>query len=250
MEIGFVLAGILILLLFLFPQSARAKGAAGERKVKSRVTASLGDEDRHLHDITIPTKNGTTQIDHVVITKAGVFVIETKNMAGWIFGNYQKSRWTQVLHRKKSQFQNPLRQNFKHVKVLQEILDLDDNVFHNVVVFAGDATPKTPMPENIIWGAKMLPAFINSKPAECLSDAQVHQITCIIEDKSLDKGSKTDRQHVANLTAETARRQNDMSVCPRCGGDLKVRKNRKTGEKFLGCTAYPKCRGTRQIADS
>lgn len=65
-----------------------------------------------FHDVMLPTPDGTTQIDHVFVSRFGVFVVETKNMAGWIFGSERGRRWTQVLPGgRKTSFQNPLRQN-------------------------------------------------------------------------------------------------------------------------------------------
>ena len=50
-------------------------------------------------NVTLPTEDGTTQIDHIIVSRYGVFVIETKNMKGWIFGNPQQKTWTQKIYR-------------------------------------------------------------------------------------------------------------------------------------------------------
>jgi restriction system protein len=36
----------------------------------------------------------------------------------------------------------------------------------------------------------------------------------------------------------------DASTCPRCGSSMVVRKNRSSGEEFLGCSGFPACRQT------
>ena len=77
-----------------------------------------GDVYRDLNNVTIPTSNGTTQIDHVFVSRYGIFVIETKNMEGWIFGDEKQPQWTQSLYGKKFRFQNPLHQNYRHTKAL------------------------------------------------------------------------------------------------------------------------------------
>jgi restriction system protein len=61
-------------------------------------------------NVTLPTEDGTTQIDHVIVSRYGLFVIETKNMKGWIFGSAQQKIWTQKIYRHTSKFQNPLYQ--------------------------------------------------------------------------------------------------------------------------------------------
>lgn len=90
---------------------------------------------RALNDVTLPTSDGTTQIDHVLVSRYGVFVIEAKNMEGWIFGNENSVQWTQNLYGKKYRFQNPLRQNYRHTRTLAEFLSLPHEKFHSVVMF-------------------------------------------------------------------------------------------------------------------
>ena len=75
------------------------------------------------------------------------FVIETKNMKGWIFGSEKQKMWTQKIFRYTGQFQNPLRQNYKHTQTLCEKLDLVKEHVHSLVVFVGDCEFKTDMPE-------------------------------------------------------------------------------------------------------
>ncbi|PFC06082.1 nuclease-related domain-containing protein, partial [Bacillus cereus] len=65
----------------------------------------------------------TTQIDHIVIAETGVFVVETKNYEGWIYGNEKAARWTQGIFRKKSSFQNTFRQNYKHIKAIEWVME-------------------------------------------------------------------------------------------------------------------------------
>lgn len=93
---------------------------------------------RALKNVTIATSNGTTQIDHVIVSKYGVFVIETKNFQGWIFGAENQAQWTQSLPGgRKFRFQNPLHQNYRHIKALSDFLGLSENHFHSVVMFWG-----------------------------------------------------------------------------------------------------------------
>ena len=89
----------------------------GEGSVRKAITTNFKAPHYHLlNNLTLPDQDGTTQIDHVLVSTKGVFVIETKNYAGWIFGDEKSKQWTQVIYRVKSKFQNPIRQNFKHLK--------------------------------------------------------------------------------------------------------------------------------------
>ena len=94
-----------------------------------------------FHDVIINSPDGTTQLDHVIISPYGIFVIETKNMSGWIFGSEKDSNWTQSLNggRTKCKFQNPLTQNYRRTKCLSEYLGLDHGVMHSIVFLLGSA---------------------------------------------------------------------------------------------------------------
>lgn len=102
------------------------------------------------HDVIVPGHDGTTQIDHILVSVFGLFVIETKNMQGWIFGSENQSRWTQVIYGKKTQFQNPLHQNYRHTRCLADYLQIDHNLIRPIVFFIGECEFKTPMPPNVL----------------------------------------------------------------------------------------------------
>lgn len=121
----------LILIAVLIPLNSvvkkhvpKWKGKAGEKLVK-RILSKLDPKSYFvLHNVTVYTEYGdTTQIDHIVIAETGVFVIETKNYEGWIYGNEKSARWTQGIIRKKSSFQNPFRQNYKHIKAIEWVME-------------------------------------------------------------------------------------------------------------------------------
>jgi hypothetical protein len=135
----------------LLTKSSRFIGWLGERRLRIATYFQLDRRSYHrFHDVLLRSPDGTTQIDHVVISAQGVFVIETKTMKGWIFGNERERNWTQKLRRRTFTFMNPLRQNYKHVKAVQEALDLAPEVIHSVVVFVGRAKFITLMPANVI----------------------------------------------------------------------------------------------------
>ena len=129
---------------------------SGEARV-ARKLESLRRKNKEYHlfnNIILKTPDGTTQIDHLLISPYGVFVIETKNFKGWIFGDAHQKKWTQSLfgpyHSSiKYQFQNPIRQNYKHVKAVQDFLGIDSKSIFNLIVFAGNGEFKTEMPENV-----------------------------------------------------------------------------------------------------
>ena len=134
------------------------KGCIGELVVRLLTPLLLDPKVyRPLHNLTLPTPDGTTQVDHVYVSPYGIFALETKNMAGWIFGGEHQAQWTQKLFRKTFRFQNPLRQNFKHVKALEAVLELPPGSVHSLVTFVGSSSFKTPMPPSVTEGGGFIP---------------------------------------------------------------------------------------------
>jgi restriction system protein len=195
-----------------------------------------------MENVTLPVRDGTTQIDQLVISTYGIFVIETKNMKGWIFGSPDQAQWTQQIYRHKQRFQNPLRQNYAHVKATRELLGLRPNQVHNVVVFVGDCTLKTPMPPEVVHGVFALAKFIKSRRFPVITEHELPAIVDDLLDYRLHPGWRTDVTHVRNV-----KKQIDAGACPRCGGMMVERANKRSGDRFLGCNRYPDCKGTRSL---
>ncbi len=145
--------GLLALLIVVrILGSTRFKGWSGERAV-SKGLSRLDPATYHaFHDLYLPRPDGqgTTQLDHVVVSPFGIVVVETKNYRGWIFGSEKQAQWTQQIYRQKNRFQNPLHQNDLHVHALMDCLDLPRDAFLPVVFFIGDAEFKNPVPPNVL----------------------------------------------------------------------------------------------------
>jgi hypothetical protein len=209
-----------------------------------------------INDVTIPTGDGgTTQIDHVIVSQYGIFVIEAKFMDGWIFGSQSQKYWTQCFPKRKFKFQNPLHQNYRHTKALSEFLKIEHSHFHSVVMFWGDSTFKTPMPENVL--EKGYSAYIKSKTKILFTQEQVKQILDAIRDGALPRSWSTHSQHVHHLkqkhsSSEQVPVQSSLNTqsCPECDGTLVKRvakRGKKAGNQFYGCSNFPKCRYVAHI---
>ena len=186
-----------ILAVLLFLKTSKGKGKFGEFIVNSKVKSSLDEDYYLLKDVTLPSRDGTTQIDHIIVSKFGIFVIETKNMSGWIFGDAKQRYWTQVIFKEKNRFQNPLHQNYKHIKTLQEILGVDEDKIHSVIVFIGDCEFKTPMPPNVLKGGYI--DYIKSFKKVVFSKTYMQKLIEKIEKSRLTKGIKTYIKHIKNV---------------------------------------------------
>lgn len=232
-----------IALLLGITQSNWGKGILGELIVRITARFSLEQNTYHaIHNVMLPTPDGTTQIDHIYVSKYGVFVLETKHMQGWIFGKENDKTWTQKIYKKTHHFQNPLRQNYKHTQALAA-LSLPENTIHSIIVFTGNSTFKTPMPENITTTSTFIP-YIKSHTQTVLTETQVQDVINKIKTNKLKTTLKTQHEHITRLKSRN--NPNSQQRCPKCGNPMVVRSS-KNGD-FWGCSQFPKCRTTRSIS--
>ncbi|MDC0663588.1 nuclease-related domain-containing protein [Marinobacter sp. SS21] len=221
------------------------KGKMGEFLVNASARLFLDKNRYHLiKNVTLPTEGGTTQIDHIIVSQYGVFVVETKNMKGWIFGSANQRYWTQKIYKYSQKFQNPLHQNYKHVKTLQSLLGLGDQQVHSLVVFVGDSTFKTEMPGNVTQGGGYI-RFIKSHSEVVLSEGEVREVVERVESGRLAASFRTNREHVAHVREIVARKEREPR-CPKCEGEMVkrvVKRGENVGEEFWGCKGFPGCRG-------
>ena len=172
----------------------------GEARLSRALKMKLVAPDYHLlNHVTLRLKDGTTQIDHVLVSRFGIFIIETKNYKGWIFAGPSDRYWTQVLYGTKFRFQNPIRQNHRHVRAIQELLDfLPADVVRPVVVFTGDAEFKTNIPDGVFTLAGFL-AYVEGHAAEVMSINRVQFCVGRLETARLSITKATDVEHVQGL---------------------------------------------------
>ena len=179
----------------------------GEAMVSRVLLSHFRPPDYHLmNHVTIRMQDGTTEVDHILISRFGVFVIETKDYNGWIFGNAADATWTQVLYRRRSQFQNPTFQNKRHVRAVQELLDfLPPEAITSVVVFSGDAEFKTEIPQGVI-GIDQLPEYVKRRTAMVISANRLQFCVGRLETARLALSRQTDVEHIESLARRHARR--------------------------------------------
>ena len=219
------------------------KGRLGENKV-SNILKRLSDEYFVINDLLLKTSRGTTQIDHVVISKYGIFVIETKNYTGWIYGGENAENWTKNVYGNKYSFRNPLKQNYAHIKALMEILgDSSSTVFIPIVAFSNQADIKVQCSKEVINFYELL-RTISCYQQERLTDTEVqqyvHKLSNLTEYTREEK-----KEHISNIQNEISKKNESLNngICPSCGNKLVPRQG-KYGN-FLGCSNYPNCRFTK-----
>ena len=221
------------------------KGWLGEKKTTFKIWLALDKRIyNRFHNIIIPASNGTTQIDHLLVSPYGIFIVETKNKGGWIFGAENQAKWTQTLYGKKYSFQNPLRQTYRQKKILAEFLPIKESYIHTDIYFVGDCRFKTQLPSNVIKSG--LGKYIKKFGDQALSQDEVSRIAKKLEEHT-SESTLTTRDHVRSLRE----RHSSNTVCPKCGASLILRTTKKgpnAGSKFLGCENYPRCRFTKRIS--
>jgi restriction system protein len=231
-----------------FFKSPWFKGMLGETLVKLAAKLRLPTDTYHpIHNVTLPTPDGSTQIDHIFVSRFGIFVVETKNMKGWIFGGENQGQWTQKVFKSSFKFQNPLRQNYKHIKALESALAVSPEAIHSIVAFVGDSTFKSPMPTNVTHGGGYI-TYIKSFRDQVLSESEVQKVVDQIQSGRLEPSRETNRQHVQQL--KTRSDPNAERRCPKCGSSMVMRtakRGENAGNKFWGCSAYPKCRVVQNV---
>lgn len=119
------------------------KGRFGKNKVAGILNTLPPDKYIIINDLLLKTSHGTSQIDHVVLSEYGIFVIETKNYSGWIYGSEHSEEWTKNVYGNKYKFRNPLKQNYAHVKALMEVLEItNQSLFIPIIAFSNQADIK------------------------------------------------------------------------------------------------------------
>lgn len=223
-------------------------GFAGEYWVQKELN-KLPGEYLFLSDVMLEIEGKTTQIDHIVFSKYGIFVIETKQRNTYITGNEHDKYWIVKAGRKKHYMYNPIHQNYGHKKAIEQILGLDDNQVIDIVCVSGQANLR--IKSNKVVRVERLVDRILFEKEEKIEDyvSMAHRINAMnIVDKKYRKQHVEDIKENINNNTEELRKEVVMNRCPRCGNELVIRKG-KTGE-FVGCLSFPKCRYTKEIKKS
>lgn len=221
----------------------KTKGTRGEAQVSAILSMLPNSKYSVLDDLLIRSGQYSSQIDHVVVSLYGVFVIETKYYKGWIYGGENSEYWTQNIYGNKYQLRNPLLQNEGHIKAIDRLLGCPKDVpIYNIVAFSRQAQLKVDDSLPVMYW-RQVPGYIRSFTNQCLSPEKVEEIcTILLAANVVDRSAR--KEHVQNAKFQKNRSEYFMSkgLCPRCGGELVLRKG-KYGQ-FYGCSNYPRCKYT------
>lgn len=237
-----LVALFVVAFIWLAVNKAKIKGKVGELEVSTILATLSKNKYSVLNNITLPSKYGTTQIDHIVVSIYGIFVIETKNYKGLIYGGENAEKWTKNMWGTKYEFRNPLKQNYGHVKTLQQILNLPMSSFIPIVVFSNSADISVQTDKTVI-NLIHLRSAITRFETIIYTQEQVEIFCSQIKQASIEEKGLSQR-HVANVQSIVYNRQQAINngICPQCGCRLVLRSGRYGS--FYGCSNYPKCKFT------
>lgn len=237
-------------LLKKFPHAMQGKGHYGEYLTEYALEHGNLGEVAVFSNVIVPRISGptsTSEIDVIMLHEKGVFVIESKNYSGWIFGSAEQRNWTVTLNSKtKNQFYNPIKQNRAHVNALSDFLGLETEAFRSYIVFSERCELKKVPADTrdyVICRRHHLLSNIRKDLVlfqPIFDQAMLEQLQSKL--KALSEGSTQDAKQAH---VQQAQQLASGEICPRCGSKL-VKRNGKYGA-FMGCSSYPKCRFTRNI---
>ncbi len=237
----------------------------------------FGRKGKVLRNVYLPKDNGeTSEVDVVFITQKGIFVFESKNYSGWIFGDENSKNWTASLpNGQKNQFYNPIMQNRTHLKWMKNYVGEEVPLF-SIIVFSERCELKkvTVHSEDIkvikrdytyatvrsIWD-KNPDAVSDEKLAEiyeklkALTNVDAAVKAAHIENienkyKNPPKEETPAPAPMSEAAEPSPEAKTDSLICPKCGSPLTLRTAKKgsnAGNQFYGCSAFPKCRYIQNI---
>jgi len=222
-------------------------GSKGEY-LAYRTLADVQGYRKFLFNCYIPKENGGfSEIDLIMLHGSGVYVFESKNRSGWIFGSEKDEFWTQRFRNgHKERFLNPIKQNNSHIKRLRRFLPgLGENAVHSVIVFGEHCELKKirliGYRHIVVKRDRLLNTIWPMLSRRVLTQAQIDTTYQHLypQTQLSPQEKQAHRKRVADIQ--------EGRVCPYCGSPLVLRTARKTGNQFMGCSGYPVCRYTAKL---
>lgn len=245
------------------------KGLQGEFHTYQCLEPLIGYK-KFLFNVYVPKADGeTTELDVVLLHESGIYVFESKNYSGWIFGTESQQYWTQTLpigqgRSQKTQFFNPVLQNEGHLKWLQLFLKDQTLPLYSFIVFSDRCTLKDitlTSGQHCITYQKHLLSAVRQKIKQSGTQLSPQKIDTLFEIlfplTQRDEAEKVlhilnIKQKMQNKHAATYDSSSDQALCPCCGGTLVMRtatKGSRRGKNFLGCSNYPNCSYIKNLSD-
>ncbi len=223
------------------------KGRYSEKLVSNKIQ-DLPKEYVIFNDLLFESNGFSTQIDHIIVSPYGIFVIETKGYKGWILGGENSEYWTQTIYKSKHGFYNPIKQNAGHIRFLRHLLKCSVDIpFIPIVVFNNDAELKVHITNSIVINRYDLISTILRYKSPVIDQNILDWIIKTIQHNYVESKKEVVKQH-RNKVKDRQNRSRiliEKGICPQCGGQLVSRQSRYGS--FLGCSNFPRCKFTINI---
>lgn len=236
-----VILAIIFFINNIIKQNSRYKGSTFEYKIYKKLI-KLIRADLVLKNIYIQRKNERlTEIDIIAVHNTGVYIIECKNYSGWIFGDSTKKKWYQT-HKsgQKYEFYNPIFQNEIHINAVKNLIN-KNLPFYSIIVFSSECALQSiqiNQPNTFVIYDSQFINFMNKLLSNnnIIDDNDVNTIINALK-SNCNTEQNYHMQHMTEIYEGTTK-------CPYCNGNLVERINKKTNNKFYGCSNYPQCKYT------
>lgn len=230
------------------------KGELGERAVATELSLLNKDNPEEcakeyliINDLLLVDGMSSAQIDHVVVSQYGVFVIETKTMSGTISGSLASEYWEQSLGGNLYKFLNPILQNAGHINAIRRILDDRSSSIPicSIIAFSQDADLN--FDNKFIVHFDEVASLIASFKRIRLPKGVVTGIYKKLSEEN-ETNPEVRKKHIEQAQQRKAYAHEliKRNICPRCGGSLVIRTGKKG--QFYGCSSYPRCRFTLPLS--
>lgn len=191
---------VILLVVIVLLNTPYVKGIIGELIVAILLKVLNKDTYRVYNDLYIEKEDGTTtQIDHVITSLYGIFVVETKNYKGWIFGSEEAKDWTKIIFGTKKKFYNPILENKGHIKLLSIYLGYTNkSKYHSIITFTWRATLKKVVTTTPVLYSIWLVHTVKKYKEKIIPAERLVEINESLS--TIGKATrKTKRQHVADI---------------------------------------------------
>lgn len=222
------------------------KGRIGEDRIADILYENVPGKFQIFRNLYVPYRGATAELDIVMAHETGVFVFESKNYRGRIYGDLSGLYWVQAFpNRRKRPFYNPVRQNRNHIKALSEYLNMPPRFFRSCIVFSDECELRK-VPQTSAFTivtqtsdlAERLQLMISAlTPA--LRPVEIQAISKRLLPLT-DADSSVKKKHI-----ERIRNALKSDICPFCGGKLVIRRGKYAD--FGRCSNYPQCKFKRNV---
>lgn len=217
MLITFIFILPLILLMFIIEK--RIKEESGRVKTRAEMLGDIGESRVSnflkihynkgflINNVLLKNDKYTSQIDHVFITfNRDIYIIETKNRSGLIKGKLNEKNWVSFVGKKKYLLYNPIKQNEKHLRVIDKLLksnNIENYNLKNIVVFTKDNSKIVINEENdIVYNLKDFENLIEKIYIKGEKD-NIDDIIYVIQSNNLSDNREVLEKHI-NMVEEIA----------------------------------------------